>query len=163
MVNKCWTPSKALIYHIISLNAEVQQVFQVFRLGVASLLQFAISCFYALYVPCKDDKITCSKDCGEDGESSACYTADQAKGKPECKQATCNTRDDYNVRSYNASDPLVMTENRENDDVQYYRINIYREENYYKHLYIGVACALAIIIITLIGLIWSITKRNKSK
>ena len=80
---------------------------------------FNISCFYALYVPCKDDKITCSKDCGKDSESSACYTADQAKGKPECKQATCNTRDDYNVRSYNASDPLVMTENRENDDVQY--------------------------------------------
>ncbi len=80
---------------------------------------FNISCFYALYVPCKDDKITCSKDCGEPSESSACYTADQAKGQPECKQATCNTRDDYNVRSYNASDPLVMTESRENDEVQY--------------------------------------------
>lgn len=80
-----------------------------------------------------------------------------------CNGINCKVEGTGLVKLEEGNNEVTIKVIAENDDVQYYRINIYREENYYKHLYIGVAGALAIIIITLIGLIWSITKRNNSK
>ena len=81
----------------------------------------------------------------------------------ECNGKNCKVYGTGSVKLIEGKNEVVIKVTAENNDEQYYRVYIYREENYYKHLYIGVAGALAIIIITLIGLIWSITKSHKNK
>ena len=96
---------------------------------------FNISCFYALYVPCQDYtesrtdgvSIDCSTCSGTTSSSSSgtahvdrCYSPENASGKAECENELCTPKDNYTVRSFNASDPLVTnTTNRESDDIQY--------------------------------------------
>lgn len=80
----------------------------------------------------------------------------------ECNGINCRVEGTGLKKLVEGNNEIVIKVTAENGEEEYYRINIYREENYYKHLYIGVAGALVIIITTLIGLIWSIVKKNKN-
>lgn len=88
-------------------------------------------------------------------------TVEEVNVNAECNGINCKI-DGLGIKKLVEGDNEVQIKvTAENGDEQYYRVNIFREENYYKHLYMGVAGALLIIIITLIGFVLSATKNRK--
>ena len=77
---------------------------------------FNISCFYSLYdqSTCDTDEIACYNNCKD---KPVCVKANNAKANGVCKK-TCSPDDTYTIRSFNASDPLVTSNNRESEDIQ---------------------------------------------